>query len=97
MLLYIIPETKSRTNLYNTTLDHGITGHFSSDYSEKKAKPTEMVVRQIPGTDQFAVVRRDLEARPGDTIIFNKYNNLTRGGQILEQADLESQDEETFK
>lgn len=40
--------------------------------------------------DQFAVVRRDLQAQPGDTISFSKYGNLTRGGTIAENADLEA-------
>ena len=38
--------------------------------------------------DQFAVVRTDLQAEPGDTITFSKYGNLTRGGKIAEDADL---------
>jgi N4-gp56 family major capsid protein len=41
--------------------------------------------------DQFAVVRTDLMADPGDTISFSKYGNLTRGGSIAEDADLESE------
>jgi N4-gp56 family major capsid protein len=40
--------------------------------------------------DQFAVVRTDLQAAPGDTILFSKYGNLTRGGTIAEDADIES-------
>jgi N4-gp56 family major capsid protein len=40
--------------------------------------------------DQFAVVRTDLQANPGDTILFSKYGNLTRGGVIAEDADIES-------
>lgn len=40
--------------------------------------------------DQFAVVRTDLQSNPGDTIIFSKYGNLTRGGTIAENADIES-------
>lgn len=38
--------------------------------------------------DQFAVVRTDLTAEPGDTIVFSKYGNLTRGGALSEQTDL---------
>ena len=41
--------------------------------------------------DQFAVVRADLQAQPGDTIVFPKYGNLTRGGTIAEDVDLESE------
>ena len=41
--------------------------------------------------DQFAVVRTDLQASPGDTISFSKYGNLTRGGTIAEDVDLESE------
>jgi N4-gp56 family major capsid protein len=40
--------------------------------------------------DQFAVVKTDLMAEPGDTISFNKYANLDRGGVILEDADLQT-------
>jgi N4-gp56 family major capsid protein len=40
--------------------------------------------------DQFAVVRTDLQANPGDTISFSKYGNLTRGGTISEELDIES-------
>jgi len=38
--------------------------------------------------DQFAVVRTDLQAEPGDTITFPKYGNLERGGKINEEDDL---------
>lgn len=41
--------------------------------------------------DQFAVVRTDLMAEPGDTISFSKYGNLTRGGAIGEDEDLEAE------
>lgn len=41
--------------------------------------------------DQFAVVRTDLMAEPGDTISFSKYGNLTRGGTIAEDKDLEAE------
>lgn len=41
--------------------------------------------------DQFAVVRNDLLAEAGDTISFSKYGNLTRGGSIDEDADLDTE------
>lgn len=41
--------------------------------------------------DQFAVVRTDLQAEPGDTISFSKYGNLTTGGTIGEDEDLEAE------
>lgn len=40
--------------------------------------------------EQFAVVRRDLTASPGQTITFSKYNNLTLGGALSEETDLET-------
>lgn len=40
--------------------------------------------------DQFAVVRTDLTKEPGDTIVFNKYANLAKGGKIAEDANLET-------
>ena len=39
--------------------------------------------------DQFAVVRTDLTKNPGDTISFQKYANLARGGALAEDVDLE--------
>lgn len=41
--------------------------------------------------DQFAVVKTDLTATPGDTIVFHKYANLTPGGQLAEDTDLLTQ------
>src|ERR1035437_497310 len=40
--------------------------------------------------DQFAVVRNDLQSQPGDTISFSKYGNLTPGGPLEEDEDLET-------
>jgi len=40
--------------------------------------------------DQFAVVRTDLTKSPGDTLSFQKYANLTRGGALAEDVDLET-------
>lgn len=40
--------------------------------------------------DQFAVVRDDLTKQAGDTIVFPKYGNLSRGGAITESDDLET-------
>lgn len=40
--------------------------------------------------DQFAVVRTDLQVQPGGSINFSKYGNLTMGGKIAEDADLET-------
>lgn len=51
----------SFTNLYNTDLDHQIVGHFSTDYSKVSISPTEMEVVGIPGTTQFAVIRKGVE------------------------------------
>lgn len=39
--------------------------------------------------DQFAIIRTDLTVQPGGTISFSKYGNLTRGGSIAEDADVE--------
>lgn len=40
--------------------------------------------------DQFAVIRTDLSVNPGGTISFSKYSNLTRGGALSEESDLET-------
>ena len=39
---------------------------------------------------QFAKQKTDLQAQRGKSIVFTKYNNLTGGGQIAEDANLEA-------
>lgn len=41
--------------------------------------------------DQFATIKTDLKSNPGDGITFFKYNNITRGGQLTEAVDMETQ------
>jgi N4-gp56 family major capsid protein len=41
--------------------------------------------------DQFATVKTDLSATPGEKITFFKYDNLTRGGELTEGVPMETQ------
>lgn len=38
--------------------------------------------------EDFAVKKTELMAQPGQTIVMNKYNNITRGGQLTENTAL---------
>jgi hypothetical protein len=51
---------KSRTNIYNTDLDHQITGHFPGDF-KKVGDTIEFETVKIPGEDSYAVTRKGVE------------------------------------
>jgi N4-gp56 family major capsid protein len=52
------------------------------------SKDLEFAAQPNMRFDQFAVVKTDLRATPGDGITFFKYNNLPRGGSLVENVPM---------
>jgi hypothetical protein len=57
-----IGADKFVTNIYNTDMDHGITGHFSGDFRGEELEQQDLEIRLIDSTNgaKFAVVRKDV-------------------------------------
>lgn len=55
------------------------------------SKDIEFQAQPVLRFDQFAEVKTDLSANPGDGITFFKYNNLTRGGSLTEGTAMTTQ------
>lgn len=55
------------------------------------SKDIEFQAQPVLRFDQFAEVKTDLNANPGDGITFFKYNNLSRGGALTEGTPMETQ------
>lgn len=55
------------------------------------SKDIEFQAQPVLRFDQFAEVKTDLNANPGDGITFFKYNNLTRGGSLTEGTAMTTQ------
>lgn len=55
------------------------------------SKDIEFAAQPVLRFDQFAEVKTDLSANPGDTITFFKYNNLSRGGALIEGTPMTTQ------
>ena len=48
------------TNIYNSPFNHGYTGHFGGDFSNKVSRE-DLEIKQIPGQNQWAVIRKGVE------------------------------------
>jgi N4-gp56 family major capsid protein len=55
------------------------------------SKDIEFAAQPVMRFDQFAEIKTDLSAQPGNQITFFKYNNLTRGGALTEGTPLTTQ------
>lgn len=55
------------------------------------SKDVEFQAQPVLRFDQFADVKTDLNANPGDGITFFKYSNLTPGGALTEGTPMETQ------
>lgn len=51
---------KATTYIFNSNFEHGYTGHFSSDF-KNEIKRSEIEIKQIPTTDQWAVMKKGVE------------------------------------
>jgi hypothetical protein len=75
------------TNIYNTDIDHGITGHFSADFRGEELKQQDLEIRLIDSTNgaKFAVVRKDVtltEENLQDNV-FNLFSNKEQAEQWI--------------
>jgi hypothetical protein len=52
----------TETVIFNSPIEHGQKGHFSGDFTTKGLDKTEWELRQIPNTDQWAAVDKNMPA-----------------------------------
>jgi GNAT superfamily N-acetyltransferase len=57
-----VDADKYVTNIYNTDMDHGITGHFGADFRTEDLEQQDLEIKIIdsPNGANFAVVRKDV-------------------------------------
>lgn len=51
-------NAEAKTHIYNSPFIHGYSGHFGGDFPTTKL---ELEVKQIPNTEKWAVVRKDVD------------------------------------
>jgi hypothetical protein len=59
------------THIYNSPFNHGYTGHFSGDF-KLEITISDLEIKQIPGQEKFAVIRKGVELNE-DNIAENVY------------------------
>jgi len=52
----------TETVIFNSPIEHGQKGHFSGDFTTKGLDKTEWELRQIPNTDQWAAMDKNMPA-----------------------------------
>lgn len=55
-----LSDTEQVTHIYNSPFNHGYTGHFSGDF-DLKIKISDLEIKQIPGHEKFAVMKKGVE------------------------------------
>lgn len=77
-------------NKYTSIVNTGNFSGIPADILKVHTNDVLFTAMPVLRYDQFAIVRTDLQKQAGDTIVFSKYANLPRGGQIAEESDIET-------